>query len=78
MPPLYACPRCHSVLGWIGHVRWSVGLTDYEPRWLCAGCLEELRRLESEYALGRAFAVEEMVWDVRVIGEKGARRAAAA
>jgi len=73
----YACPEpdCHEVVMWLGHVRYAIGLTDLEPRWMCAACLERLRAAEASYSAGYAFAAADCVWAISVLAEKGQRLA---
>ncbi len=69
----WACPgpECHQVVPGLVRIRYSVGLEDREPEWLCSGCLEALRELEDSYARGGAFAVSEMIWGIQLLDAKG-------
>jgi len=50
-------------------------LTDLEPRWMCAACLERLQAAEASYSAGYAFAAADCVWAISVLAEKGQRLA---
>lgn len=71
---LYGCPRCHAVVPSLTAVRYSIGLTDLEPRWLCQACLSELRDEQQRYESGGLDA--RAVWGLEIVRTRGETRAA--
>ncbi len=74
----FACRQCDEIVPWLAQVRYSVGLTDRVPRWMCAACLERLQQAEANYAAGYAFAPGDCVWAIEIVAEKGSRQAVTA
>ena len=71
----FACPTCHEVVPWLAQVQYAIGLTDHEPCWLCAACLEGLKATEASYSAGRANSAGDCVWAISIVDEKGQRLA---
>ncbi len=59
----WACRNCDAVVRRRFLVRWAIGMTDLEPRWLCGSCLERLHQDANDYGSTR-------VWGIDVLEEQ--------
>jgi hypothetical protein len=65
----WVCRRCDRVVGARVLARWSVGLTDLDPCWICVACLAALRELAEGPAFGSL--IDERPWAIEVLHEQG-------
>lgn len=66
---VYACAKCPRVARQLFRVRWSDGPLDFEPAALCHICVDALRRLEHEHAVGRS--LDTAIWGIEVLETLG-------